>query len=458
MGRFIFFLVALIAVVIATLIFIPGVVPVATYKDRLEAEASKSIGRDISFGDDLSLKILPRTAFRVSNLTIANAEGFGDAPLAQVGEADIGVNVLALLSGAVEVDRFVLVEPEINLVKKADGSVNWNLAGSDAPSDGGDASVPSVRDLSLGDIRIVDGQLNLRDDGENKTWSASDIDINVVLRSLKEPLEVNGGFQYEGQAATIDLVLTTLENLQKNEPANLKYNFAIGETTTSGDLNLETGDALRYAGPIQFNAPNLPAFASIAGAELADAPGFDQLSFSGNVDGSENAMRLSGANINFDAIAATGALTLNWAGSRAKASGALNAETLDLRPYLPEPSTTPTTTSEGFPAWSTDTLDFTSLRNVDADFDLTTQSIYFNGLKIDETQLKLQINNGRLSAEAPVLAMYGGQGSGRLVVNARQATPSFAGSIDMSALNAHCLLYTSPSPRDRTRSRMPSSA
>ena len=26
------------------------------------------------------------------------------------------------------------------------------------------------------------------------------------------------------------------------------------------------------------------------------------------------------------------------------------------------------------------------------------------------------------------------------------------------ALVAHCLLYTSPSPRDRTRSRMPSSA
>ena len=30
--------------------------------------------------------------------------------------------------------------------------------------------------------------------------------------------------------------------------------------------------------------------------------------------------------------------------------------------------------------------------------------------------------------------------------------------IDRIALRLHCLLYTSPSPRDRTRSRMPSSA
>ena len=33
-----------------------------------------------------------------------------------------------------------------------------------------------------------------------------------------------------------------------------------------------------------------------------------------------------------------------------------------------------------------------------------------------------------------------------------------AGEINRSALSRICLLYTSPSPRDRTRSRMPSSA
>ena len=35
---------------------------------------------------------------------------------------------------------------------------------------------------------------------------------------------------------------------------------------------------------------------------------------------------------------------------------------------------------------------------------------------------------------------------------------NFAGAEDPSALANACLLYTSPSPRDRTRSRMPSSA
>ena len=39
-----------------------------------------------------------------------------------------------------------------------------------------------------------------------------------------------------------------------------------------------------------------------------------------------------------------------------------------------------------------------------------------------------------------------------------RANIAIADLVDISGLNHSCLLYTSPSPRDRTRSRMPSSA
>ena len=40
----------------------------------------------------------------------------------------------------------------------------------------------------------------------------------------------------------------------------------------------------------------------------------------------------------------------------------------------------------------------------------------------------------------------------------RPVAPSAAAVVGLSALDEPCLLYTSPSPRDRTRYRMPSSA
>ena len=46
----------------------------------------------------------------------------------------------------------------------------------------------------------------------------------------------------------------------------------------------------------------------------------------------------------------------------------------------------------------------------------------------------------------------------KVMVSHRIISPMLVGIKDMTGLGNNCLLYTSPSPRDRTRSRMPSSA
>ncbi len=437
MGRILFFLVALLAVFAAVVVFAPGVIPVSTYKPRIEEAATNALGRPVTIGDNVSFKIVPRTAFRVEDLEIANAEGFEGDYLARVGQADIGVRLFKLVfDRAVEVDQFVLTDPDMNLRRAADGMVNWNFARPDAaPQEGTAPSGGAMRDLQLGDVRIVRGKAQYTDAAAGKTYTADDINITMVLKSLSAPLEIDGAMNFQGEPTTVDIVLTSLEDILANEPGNLKMDMQIGDATAGGDLTIQTGEALSYSGPVRLNAPDLPAFAALMGTELADAPGFDKLSFSGNVDGGETSLRVSDATINFDEIDAQGVVNLNWAGARPKASGILSTDNLDLRPYLPPPAVAP----EGFPAWSEAPLDFTSLRNVDADFDISADAIFFNNLKIGESRLKLTIENGRLVADIPELAMYGGQGSGRLVVNARGGTPSLSGAVDMSSVNAQPL-------------------
>ena len=432
MNRILFILAAIILIPIALLVVAPGIIPVAAYKPRIEAAASAALGRETHVGDDLSFRIFPTTAFHVTDLTIANADGFDGAALASVGKADIGVKLFKLIGGAVEIDRFVLTDPDINLVRAADGSVNWNLAHTDETAAAGDAGPADIKDISLGDVRIVNGRARFRDEAADTTYAAENINLKVLLKSLKEPLEASGTMTLQGQPSKIDLVLTSLADIMRQAPSNLKLDMQVGETTIGADVAIENGETLAYSGPISFDAPDLPAFAALAGTELADAPGFDKLSLSGDVEGGASALRLSNARIGFDEIAAEGALTLDWSGARPKAGGVLSTDKLDLRPYMPPPVETP----EGFPAWSTAKMDFSSLRNIDADFDISTNAVYLNDLQIGESRLKLHIADGRMTADIPELAMYGGQGSGQLVVNARGATPSFSGNFDMSAVNA----------------------
>ncbi len=433
MSRILFFLVALIAVAFAVLVFAPGVIPVAAYKGRIELAASNAMGREVTIGDNLSFRIVPHTAFHVEDLEIANADGFDGAYLARVGEADIGVKLFSLLSGAVEVDRFILTEPDIILARGRDGSVNWNLAATDEPGEATDES--ATRDIRFGDLRIIDGKARFSDEAAGKTYAAEAMNLTVTLNSLAEPLEASGTMLFQGAPSEVDIVLTSLSNLMRREPGNLKVDLKVDDAVLGADLTIDTGETLGYAGPVRLNAPDLPAFGALLGLDVADAPGFDRLKLAGTVDGGANSLRLSNSDITFDDIDAHGALRFDWSGARPKAGGVLSTEQLDLRRYLPPPSEN----AQGFPAWSEASINFSSLRNVDADFDISTDAIFLNDLAMGQSRLKITVVNGRLTADIPELAMYGGQGSGQLVVNARGAKPSFSGNFDMGAVQAQPL-------------------
>jgi AsmA protein len=427
--RFILAVIALIALLAGLIVVAPGLVPVGAYKGRVEAAASNALGRAVTIGDGLRFKLVPQTSFHVADLEIANAEGF-DAPfLAQVKAADIGVKLMPLLRGEVEITQFVLTEPAINLARSRDGGVNWNLAGG-APAEGETGQQP--RDIRLGDVRIIDGAARFEDAAAAKTYAFADIDATARLKRLDEPLEVDGTATFQGAPVEIKLVLSSLAKMLAKEPANLKLDLRLGNAQASADLLVATASELSYSGPVALDAPDLPAFSRLMGAAIADGPGFDKLKVEGEAAGGPNALRLAGAKIAFDAIDATGDIGVVWGGARPKANGRLAVGALDLRPYLPPPATA----AQGFPAWSEEKIDFASLRNIDADFDLTADKIFLNDLKFGESRMKLKIEDGRMIADIPELGMYGGGGSGQLVVNARQATPSLSGKFDVGSVEA----------------------
>ena len=125
-------------------------------------------------------------------------------------------------------------------------------------------------------------------------------------------------------------------------------------------------------------------------------------------------------------------MALDWSGARPKATGQMSTDDLDLRPYLPPAQAD----SETFPAWSNDKLDLGALRNVDADFNLSADSIELNNMKFSESRMRVQINDGVMTASIPELGVYGGSGSGTLTVDARKSAPVITGKFDVASVEA----------------------
>ena len=56
----------------------------------------------------------------------ANAPGFGDLPMVAIGEASVSVDVMSLLRFSPEIDKLILRDLEINLMRNAAGVNNWD--------------------------------------------------------------------------------------------------------------------------------------------------------------------------------------------------------------------------------------------------------------------------------------------------------------------------------------------
>ncbi|MEO0880152.1 MAG: AsmA family protein [Pseudomonadota bacterium] len=432
MKKFLIGVLVLIVMLAAVVALVPMLVPASTYKPQIEAAAKNAIGRDVSFSDELSFSIFPRAGFTVKELEIANAEGFDGAYLARIDEATIGVRIMPLLSRSIEIERFILRRPSLNLQVAKDGAVNWNLAGAEATSGDGASAGDQVGDLSLGDVRIEDGKAVFANAATGQRFEASAMNLKARLEKLSAPLTLDGDLVFQGAPSTASLVLTTLDAVMKGEEADLKLDLTLADAAVGADLKVTSGETLSYSGPLSIDAPDLPALAALMDVALEEAPGFDRLKITGDVEGGETSARLALDVLQFDKISADGAITLDWGGARPKASGAISTPLLDLRPYMPPPAAT----EGGFPAWSEAKIDFSSLRNLDADLSVAASRVMLNDLNIGSSQMKLSIVNGRMVADIPKMALYGGEGSGQLVVNARSAAPSFAGEFDLGAVKA----------------------
>ena len=125
---------ALVVLVAAAVVLVPMFLDVQHYKPRVEELVSELTGRTFNMGDDIDLSVFPWIGIRLSDLRLANPEGFAAKDMVAVDGFELRLKVMPLFSGRVEVDTFVLDSPRIFLERRKDGTANWEGSGkTDAP-------------------------------------------------------------------------------------------------------------------------------------------------------------------------------------------------------------------------------------------------------------------------------------------------------------------------------------
>ena len=442
-------LLVLVAIIIGAAFILPAVIPTSAYRDRVETAAAGTLQRGVSLAGDVSLTILPQLQIVARDVSIANAEGFGGEPFAQMREMRVGLKLLPLLSRRIEITEFVLIDPTIRLEQHGSAN-NWTFAAAEtAPAPRATANEgqgfrrqPGALPIeaSFGDVRIENASIHYSDGTQSRDITG--LDLAVALPSLDEAVAIDGSLSADGEALEFSAELGSIRDFFEGRATPLQLGMGGRLLDLAFEGEIPASEEIAFAGDFSADIPSIRALAAFAGAEMPTGDNLEVFSTRGRIEGDLSRIALVAEAIRLDDVRGSGNLTVDLGGARPSLGGRLELPELNVNPYLPEADaeTAPAGSSSGIPPWSEAPIDLAGLGLVDADLALSVGRLQFRDIVVTDADLTARLANRRLEAVLNNVTLYEGTGTLSVVANARSATPSYSLNASLSGLDAQPFL------------------
>ncbi|GAK46539.1 AsmA family protein [Tepidicaulis marinus] len=470
MARIALIVFGIIVLLVGGLVAAASFIPAETYKAEIEKAVKQQTGRQLRIEGDVGITFLPALGVEAEAVRFANAEWGGKPDMVSMDAMQVSLKILPLLSGNVELDRFVLVRPEIHLEVNRQGTPNWQFkpaqeaaeapaspstdtGGDETPSEGGAA----LNDIRLGEIAIENGVASYKDARSGAAYEITEINTVLNLPSLDRQMVFDGSAVWNGDTIELDLTADRPRALIAGGETPFTLSLATPKITSGFDGTVTQADTPKLAGTMNVDIPSVRALAAWAGSPLAEGDGFGPFTIKGTVSATPEVFDFSDAALSFDEMEGKGALNVNLKGQRPKLTGKLDLETINTNVYMAggasasggdaPASGTPggnagggSAASSSASGWSDAPIDMSGLKAVDADLALSAQKILVQNITIGESVLGVKLNGGVLTADLSKLALYEGAGKAKVTLNGAQATPALNATFDISNIAAYPLL------------------
>ena len=280
---------ALILLGLLAAVLLPLLFDEQDLKNAISDEVYQQTGRELSIEGALDFSVFPWLALEVGDLSLSNAEGFGEQPLAEIGQARVGVALMPLLRRQISVDEVRLDGLALNLAVDSSGRSNWeDLAAheeSGAAEDTGPGMFSSKRVAGL-DIR--NAQVDYRDAqaGAHYRLSGFSLRTGALGDGAPVPLELETLLEdvAAGVRAAVEMDATAAIDLEAEQYAFDDFELAL---TIESEVDeqpvrvraprMELDLAAQTLGLDEFTAElaNLKARGALSARGVLDDPSFE---------------------------------------------------------------------------------------------------------------------------------------------------------------------------------------
>ena len=436
---------------IALIVAAPFLIPTDTIFNKVSEEVQKTTGRTLTINGDKTLSVFPALKLELNDVHFANMQTGSRADMASMQQLAVHIPWFSLFGGEFKLDKFVINEPDILLETDKNGKANWQLfdAVAEQPieqAEPGEAiKLPANFDIELGEVAIYGGTFTYLDGQTGAKQQISDLELAILLPSLRKTLEVKGGVTYMQERFELDVKLDTPAKAIEGQAFNVSQNLdsRLVELTFNGSIAKQGQD---IKGQLALNGESVKNIAKWQGVALnAKDNAFNAFSVNGK-------MHLLGEKFNLEELTATldelqikGKSEISL-GNRLAINANVDLGMLDLNPYLPDAVAKKEQPTEGDskPAepivWDDTQIDLSALKAQDANVVIRSSGLIANDIKLGANQFTVALNKGVAKLSLDSFSAYEGAGRGVITIDAQNAPYKIATNFNLTDINAQPLL------------------
>ncbi|MEW5994521.1 MAG: AsmA family protein, partial [Candidatus Zixiibacteriota bacterium] len=210
--------------------------PVEKAKAMAIERGSEALGRPISVGD-VSVSIRGGLGLVLQDVAVSSPPEMAAADLLTAQSIDLKLKILPLLGGKYRVDRLIIDNPTIHLLRQVDGSNNYTFPIAEQTKTGGPAdqlppeTKTAVAAVSFEKFHINGGRLEYVDDSSHSRLYASGLDLETRLSNPR-----TGVFESSGKLSADTVMVQTDEPFR---PVSCRLRYHAEYNVAEGRLSLQ---------------------------------------------------------------------------------------------------------------------------------------------------------------------------------------------------------------------------
>lgn len=259
-------------------------------KSRVSAIVQEKTGRQLMMQGQFTWSFFPWLGFKINDVKLSNNQIFKNTEFVHIGELDVRVRLMPLISKRVEVDKFVLKNVDLTLIKNRAGYSDWQDLTQVVNLNTTQTNNQSALDIiTIGNIEVQNGHIIWQNQQTNQKFEITKLNFVSNNINFSDPFSVQSSFSFKNYTPAIsgDVQIQSKITLDFKNKHYLLHDVTVNGTllndgivvtpldfSGAADISADLTQQVLTIDKLHFKLADMVAVGSAKGMAIIDAPKF----------------------------------------------------------------------------------------------------------------------------------------------------------------------------------------